>query len=75
LACVIFFTVIFCIFIIYSPPMNFLKGSYKLKNKIKKKKLTKEQKLEQEFESNAKKRIGGSMVYVSKDKVNWDLDQ
>jgi len=55
--------------------MNFLKGNYKLKNKIKIKKLSKEQKLEKAFEANANKRIGGSMVYVSKDKVNWNLEE
>lgn len=54
--------------------MSFLKGNYKLKKKIKQKKLTTEEKLEKSFEESAKKRIGGSMVYVSKSKVNWDLE-
>ena len=31
--------------------------------------------LEKIFEENAKKRIGGSMVYVSKKKVNWELEE
>lgn len=54
--------------------MSFLKGNYKLKNNVKKKKkLTAEEELEKIFEQNAKKRIGGSMVYVSKKKVNWNL--
>jgi hypothetical protein len=55
--------------------MDFLKGNYKVKKKIKTKKLSKEQKLEKAFEANANKRIGGSMVYVSKEKVNWDLEE
>ena len=38
-----------------------------------KKKLTKEEELEQKFEKEAHKRLGGSMVYVSKKKVNWNL--
>ena len=33
-----------------------------------KKKLTKEEELEQKFEKEAHKRLGGSMVYVSKKK-------
>ena len=53
--------------------MSFLKGNYKLKTKVKKKKLTNDERLEELFEKNAKKRIGGSMVYVSKKKVNWNL--
>ena len=52
--------------------MSLLKGNYKLKS-IKKKKLTKEEELEQKFEKEANKRLGGSMVYVSKKKVNWNL--
>ena len=55
--------------------MNFLKGNYKIKKKFKTKKLSKEEELEKIFEENAKKRIGGSMVYVSKKKVNWDLEE
>ena len=54
--------------------MSFLKGNYKVKTKIKKKKLTNDERLEEIFEKNAKKRIGGSMVFVSKKKVNWDLE-
>ncbi len=53
--------------------MSFLKGNYKLQKEIKKKKLTNDERLEELFEKNAKKRLGGSMVYVSKKKVNWDL--
>ena len=45
--------------------MSLLKGNYTLKE-VKKKKLTKEEELEQKFEKEAHKRLGGSMVYVSK---------
>ena len=51
-----------------------LKGNYKLKKKISKKKLSKEDELEKKFESEASRRLGGSMVYVSKKKVNWALN-
>lgn len=53
--------------------MSLIKGNYKLKKDIKLKKLSKEDELEQKFEKEATKRIGGSMVYVSKKKINWDL--
>ena len=53
--------------------MSIVKGNYKLKKKIDKKTLTKEKKLELRFEKEASKRLGGSMVYVSKRKINWDL--
>ena len=49
--------------------MSLLKGNYKLKT-VKKKKLSKEEQLEEAFEKEAHKRLGGSMVYVSKKKVN-----
>jgi len=54
--------------------MSMLKGNYKLKKKISKKKLSKEDELEKKFESEASRRLGGSMVYVSKKKVNWALN-
>ena len=53
--------------------MSIIKGNYNLKKKIDKKKLTKEEELELRFEKEASKRLGGSMVYVSKRKINWDL--
>ena len=52
--------------------MSLLKGNYKLKT-VKKKKLSNEEQLEEAFEKEAHKRLGGSMVYVSKKKVNWNL--
>ena len=53
--------------------MSIVKGNYKLKKKIDKKNLTKAEELELRFEKEASKRLGGSMVYVSKRKINWDL--
>jgi len=52
--------------------MSLLKGNFKSK-KIDKKKLSQEEELERKFEEEASKRIGGSMVYVKKKKINWDL--
>lgn len=49
--------------------MSLLKGNYNLKNQIKKKKLSQEEELEMKFEKEAQKRLGGSMVYVSKKKL------
>ena len=53
--------------------MSLLKGNYKLKSEVNEKKLSSKEKLEIEFEKKAQKRLGGSMVYVSKKKVNWDI--
>tara|TARA_B100001540_G_C15621177_1_gene557684 strand:+ start:529 stop:696 length:168 start_codon:yes stop_codon:yes gene_type:complete len=53
--------------------MSLLKGNYKVKTDIKKKKLSKEDILEEKFEKAASKRLGGSMVYIKKKKINWDL--
>jgi|TARA_B110000285_G_C14499762_1_gene327618 hypothetical protein len=55
--------------------MNLLKGSYKTKNQVKKKVITADEELENKFEKNALKRIGGSMVYVNKKKINWSLKE
>ena len=54
--------------------MSMLKGNYNLKKNINKKKLSREDELEKKLESEASKRLGGSMVYVSKKKVNWSLN-
>ena len=55
--------------------MSLIKGNYKLKKNIKPKKLSKEEELEIKFEKEASKRIGGSMVYVKKKKISWDLKE
>jgi hypothetical protein len=54
--------------------MSLLKGNFKVKKPVKEAKVTKEDKLEKLFEKSAQQRLGGSMVYVSKSKVNWDLE-
>ena len=53
--------------------MSILKGNYKLNKKIESKKISKEEEIEKKLKQEAMKRIGGSMVYVSKKSVNWDL--
>jgi len=53
--------------------MSLLKGNYKVKKNIEKNKSSEEDMLEEKFEKEASKRLGGSMVYVSKKKINWDL--
>jgi hypothetical protein len=53
--------------------MTLLKGNYKLQKTVTKNKPTAEEKLEILLEKKAHKKLGGSMVYVSKKKVNWDL--
>ena len=55
--------------------MSLVKGNYKLKKNVKLKKLSKDEELEAKFEKEASKRIGGSMVYVQKRKINWDLKE
>ena len=55
--------------------MSLLKGNFKVKKPVKEKKLSEQKKLEEIFEKSAKQRLGGSMVYVTKSKVNWDLDE
>ena len=50
-----------------------LKGNFKTKNKVIVE--TKEENsLESRFEKKAMERLGGSIAYVSKKKVKWDLD-
>jgi len=53
--------------------MGLLKGNYKLKKTVARSKLSTEEELEVMLEKKAHKKLGGSMVYVSKKKVNWDL--
>ena len=53
--------------------MGLLKGNYKLQKTVTKNKPTTEEELEILLERKAHKKLGGSMVYVSKKKVNWDL--
>lgn len=53
--------------------MSLLKGNYKLKKKIASQKISEEEEIEKRLAQEALKRIGGSMVYVSKQDINWDL--
>jgi len=50
-----------------------LKGNFKTREDVKVTEKT-DQSLEERFESEALKHIGGSMVYVAKRKVVWDTD-
>ena len=51
-----------------------LKGNYKMKKQIKKKKIStdKQDKLQEELKERALASLGGSMVYVERDKLFWD---
>ena len=51
-----------------------LKGNYKMKKQIKKKKIStdKQDKLKEELKERALASLGGSMVYVERDKLFWD---
>jgi hypothetical protein len=48
-----------------------LKGNFKPSRKVEVKNV--EETLEQRFEREAKKRLGGSIAYVAKKKVLWDV--
>lgn len=52
---------------------QFLKGNFEPKNAVVDADEQKEESLEQRFEKEAKKRLGGSIAYVAKKKVLWDL--
>ena len=51
-----------------------LKGNFKIQNKIKDDKISinKKENLKQELKERALASLGGSMVYVERDKLNWD---
>jgi hypothetical protein len=52
---------------------NVLKGNFKTKNKVKEeKKVDKTNDLEDQFEKEALKHLGGSIAFVSKKKVLWE---
>ena len=52
---------------------NVLKGNFKIKNKVKAdKKAEKTNDLEDQFEKEALKHLGGSIAFVSKRKVLWE---
>lgn len=49
-----------------------LRGNFETRNKVVTEEKT--ETLEDRFEIEAKKRLGGSIAYVSKKKVMWDSD-
>ncbi len=53
---------------------DILKGNYKIKKKIVEKKINiaKKEKLKKELKERALASLGGSMVYVERDKLVWD---
>ncbi len=53
--------------------MDILKGNFKPKKSVTLE-APKEETLEQRFEREAMKRLGGSMAFVRKRQVEWDLD-
>ncbi len=53
--------------------MTLLKGNYDLKKKVETKKEASEDSLEDKFEKEAMKHFGGSIAFVKKKKVEWNL--
>ena len=53
---------------------KFLKGNYNIKKKIIDKKETKES-IEEDFRKKAINSVGGSMVFVERNKLVWDGDE
>lgn len=55
---------------------NVLKGNFKIKNKVKEEeKADKTNDLEDQFEKEALKHLGGSIAFVSKKKVLWEAKE
>ena len=50
-----------------------LKGNFKTQKSVEKKDEVADDDLESRFEKAAMKRLGGSIAFVSKKKVKWDL--
>jgi len=53
---------------------DILKGNYKIKKQIKEKEISldEQEKLKEEIKERLLASVGGSMVYVEKDKLFWD---
>lgn len=49
-----------------------LKGNFKIKNKVSSSGSVKDDSLENRFEKEALKKLGGSIAFVSKKKILWD---
>jgi len=54
---------------------SILKGNYETKKKVSAEEKKAPENLEEKFEKEALKRLGGSIAYVSKKKVSWDLKE
>ena len=52
---------------------SLMKGNYDLKKKVETKKENDKDRLEDKFEKEAMKHFGGSIAFVKKKKVEWDL--
>ncbi len=53
---------------------DILKGNFETRKKVEPAAKSAEDELEEKFEREAMKRLGGSIAFVSKKKVKWDLD-
>ena len=54
--------------------MDILKGNFKSKKPVNVEKPA-DKNPEEEFESEALRRLGGSIAYVAKKKIAWDLEE
>lgn len=55
--------------------MDVLKGNFKTKKDVKIEEANGAESLEDRFEREALKHLGGSIAFVAKKKVLWDLDE
>lgn len=55
--------------------MDVLKGNFKTKKEVKVEDTTTDESLEDRFEREALKHLGGSIAFVAKKKVVWDMDE
>ena len=53
---------------------EFLKGNFETKNKVEVQEEIQAETLDERFEKEARKKLGGSIAYVAKQKVVWDFD-
>lgn len=53
---------------------DLLRGNFETKKKVSLSETTKKETLEERFEREALKRLGGSICFVSKQKVMWELN-
>lgn len=53
---------------------EFMKGNFKTKKDVELKEAEKKDRLEEQFERTALKRLGGSIAFVSKKGFTWDGD-